>query len=131
MIIEAANSSGGGSDLWTNLGTILTGITGLVVAMGTGIGFLVRQRNQRRTERLRAEAAAALAAQEAKKTLEARLEAQHAEQVRTLEAQIQELRSMHSAQVEQYKNQITDLQRDREQLLSRILREYGGRNHGG
>src|SRR3954463_15687371 len=102
MNIEAASS--GGSDLLSNLGAILGGITGLLAALGAGAGFLIRMRAQTRRERLRTEAAAALAAQEARRSLETRLEAQHGEQIKTLENQIQELRIMHAAQIEQYKN---------------------------
>lgn len=116
------------SALFANLGSILQGISALLLAVGAGVGFVVRSRRTAQRERLRTEAAATLAAQEAKKALETRLEIQHAAQIATLESQITELRTLHSVQIEQFKDQIEDLQHDREQLLARILREYGDRD---
>jgi hypothetical protein len=123
-----AEVSHGGTDVFANLGGIFAGLSELLLAIGGGIGFVIRSRRQARRERVRTEAAASLAAQEARKALESKLEQQHGDQVKMLENQLTELRVMQQSQVEQYKNQIIDLQHDREQLLARILREYGDKN---
>lgn len=91
------------SDFFGNLGGILAGISELLLALGAGIGFVVRSRRSARRERLRTETAASLAAQEARKVLEERLEKQHHDQI------------------EDYKKQIADLTSSRDQLLSRLL----------
>jgi uncharacterized protein HemX len=125
-----AEVSSGGTNLFANLGGILAGLSELLLAIGGGVGFVIRSRRQARRERMRTEAAASLAAQEARKALEAKLEQQHGDQIKQLENQLFETKAMQMIQVEQYKNQITDLQHDREKLLARILREYGDKNDG-
>jgi hypothetical protein len=112
------------SDIFSNLGSVFEGLSSLLLALGAGVGFLIRGRRTATRARLRTEAAAAVAAREAKKALEERLERQHSEQIKLLESQLTDLRTMHQVQVDSYKIQIADLQRDREQLLSRILREF-------
>jgi hypothetical protein len=75
----------------TSIGPLLTGISELLLAVGAGVGFLIRTRKNARRERLRTEAAASLAATEAKRALEEKLEAQYKVQIEALEAQVRTL----------------------------------------
>jgi hypothetical protein len=110
-------------DLVTNLGGILTGVASLLAIVGSGIGFVIRSRRTARNERLRTEAAASLAAQEARRSLEEKLEKQHKAQIDTLVSQAQDLLVMHNTQRAQYEAQIKDLRDLNSHLLDRVLNE--------
>lgn len=98
--------SEGGSSFSSNIGGILSGISELLLALGAGLGFLIRVRRNAQRERLRSEAAASLAARETQKALEAKLDAQY------------------TSQVEQLKTQISDLQKTNADLLGRLFEEH-------
>lgn len=108
-------------DLFASVGGILTGIAELLGLIGAGIGYIVRSRRNAHRERLRTETAAGLAAQEAKKQLEARLERQHADLIQQYKDQMEDLEKIHTRERENFQRQIKDLNRDREILLSRLL----------
>ena len=121
-----------GADIVGSLGGILAGLSELLLAIGAGIGFVIRGRRNARRERLRTETAAGLAAQEAKKQLETKLDKQHTEQIDAYkqqitdlharqEGQIDDLQKSYDLQIEQFKQQVRDLTRDRETLLNRLL----------
>lgn len=123
-------------DTFASVGGILTGLAEILALTGAGIGFLVRSRRNTRRERLRTETAAGLAAQEAKKQLEAKLDRQHQEQIELYRQQIESLVARQEAEkddlarsyestIEQYKQQVADLRRDRESLLRRLLGKPG------
>lgn len=108
-------------DLFVSLGGILTGIAEILTLVGTGIGFLIRSRRNARRERLRTETAAGLAAQEAKKQLEERLELQHTAAIDQYKEQLEDLQASYERQLDQYRQQVADLTHDRDALLSRLL----------
>lgn len=120
------------SDFIGSLGGILAGLSELLLAVGAGLGFVIKSRRNARRERLRTETAASLAAREAQRQLETRLADQHTAQLeqyrqqimdinKRYEDQIDDLQKAHDLQVEQFKQQVRDLTHDREALLSRLL----------
>jgi uncharacterized protein HemX len=99
------------SSTWvSNIGGILTGISELLGILGAGIGFLIRARRNAKRARLRTEAAASLAAQEAKKILEEKLDRQYTSLI-----------EQYKLQIEQLEAQIRGLQDLNANLLERIL----------
>ena|ERR1700744_4987356 len=115
----------GGSSFFSNIGGILSGIAELLVAIGAGIGFLIRSRRNARRERLRTEAAATLAAQETRRNLEARLEKQHADQIQMYKDQ----QAADAAEKANLIAQNTELQRANAVLINRLLGAPDGQGH--
>lgn len=124
-----------GSTFVSNIGGILSGFAELIVALGAGIGFLIRTRRNARREKLRAEAAASLAAQETKRTLEDKLERQYTSQLEQYKSQMLSqveqarvqalaIEASHAIQLEQLKAQVKDLQAVNSHLLDRILEDH-------
>jgi hypothetical protein len=127
--------SNGSSAFFSNIGAILSGLAELLVALGAGIGFIIRTRRGARRERLRAETAASLAAQETKKTLEEKLDKQYTAQLDqykiSMKQQIDQanaaalaIEQSHTIQVAQLQAQIKDLQAVNSHLLERILEDH-------
>lgn len=115
------SGSGGGASFLSGIGGILTGISELLLALGAGIGFLIRGRRNHQRERLRTEAAAALAAREAKKALEEKLEAQHSAQIDQYKSERKELQAMQKIQIAQLESQLAVQQSINSNLLNRLL----------
>lgn len=76
------------------IGGLLSGVGEVLVAIGGIATVVIRGRNNAKKERIRAEEAAALAAQQTKKTMEDRIEKQHDEQIIQLNNQIKDLQEM-------------------------------------
>jgi hypothetical protein len=119
-----------GPSIFANLGNLIQGTTELLALFGAGIGFVIRSRRNSRREKIRTEAAARLAAQETKTTLEARLEAQHAAQVKQFQDQIDSQREQYEdqllAQREQaaiLRSQNSNLQQQYNRLVERLLNQ--------
>jgi uncharacterized protein HemX len=129
---------GAANGFFANAGTLLAGMAELLTALGAGIAFVIRGRRQARQVRIRTEALAATAAREAQNALEKRLEKQHVDQIQQYKDQIADLQRRQAEQVDDlqrsyelqiaaYKVQIKDLNDDRKTLLDRLLTESRGK----
>lgn len=115
--VLAAGSSG----FAANIGSILSGVSELLLALGGGMAFLLKNRRDAKRERARAEAAAALAAQQVKRTLEEKIENQYSAQFEQNKSQLEAERQAHMQQIDLLKNQIKDLQSVNARLMARLL----------
>jgi uncharacterized protein HemX len=115
------------SDFISNSNGFFIGLAELLTVLGGGIAFVFKSRKTSIANRVRTEAAAALAAREAQKSLEDRLEKQHGAQLQQYKEQIESLIKNYEQQLEILKHQIKDLTDDRTKLLDRLLNERGAR----
>jgi len=85
-------AAGGSGTFLDNLGGILSGVSSLLAVFGAAIGFLLRYLRNRKRERARIETAARVSSEETRKTLEARLEKAHSEQLASKDKEIADLK---------------------------------------
>lgn len=117
------------TDFLAGLGSFTQGVTELLIALGGGIGFLIRSRRQSQRERSRAEEAAALAAKQARETLESKIDSQNKDIVQQYENRISELQRIIASLPATYESRIEDLKRraqdeheENVDLTNRLLR---------
>ena|ERR1022692_986184 len=104
MFAELASATNWPSIL-SGTGSFVSGISELILAVGAGIGFFVRNRKQKAREHQRIEEAAAEAAKQTRDQLEAKVEERW------------------KSQTEQLQSQLDDLQKRYDRLLARFLKD--------
>lgn len=125
-LILASEVQHGSSGFGLNLGTLLSGIAALIVALGSGLGSFLRYRKTTQRVRDSAQDEAITRAQ----TAEARLTRQYEERIAHLEATRDHLEEALDAQRHMYEDRLSNLQNLTTMLVSQILEFLQAPPHG-
>ena len=108
----------GGPSFYTGLGSVLTGVSEILLALGAGVGFLIRYRqNARRTELQNQRNAEKAAAAERE-----RLDKQYAERMEQYEETIDRMEKQDENKTRMYEEKLTNLQNLNTRLVNQILK---------
>jgi len=115
---EPASHTSSGFGL--NLGTLLSGIAALLLALGSGLGAFARYRKAAKNIQRQANRDATEGVQDAAAKLEAQYEARIAQYERTIELQ----RHASEEQAHMYEERLANLQAFNSTLLAQILKRH-------
>lgn len=120
LVLASEPASHTGSGFGLNLGTLLSGIAAMLLALASGIGSYVRYRQATKNIKKKATRDAAEGVQDAATKLEAQYEARIAQYERTIELQ----RHASDEQAHMYEERLANLQAFNSTLLAQILKRH-------